>query len=299
VSIVELCFHGGEPPAKMPAEYREYIREIRSGFEKLDDAISEVEEMMEGEDRLDSDRVKALFFSLFFGSASAGTADCQAFVNCFVTYEERTRTVTVTGEDGQEREDEETYTVAIPVSDLSTICANLGAATGVALTEEVLSNADTIYSLVGYGASGSGFAGTDVSYIGADGFCSPVGENWRSVVTSEFGYRRDPITGEGRGHTGIDLAVPQGTAVRAALPGKVVAASYNTQGYGYYVKIDHGNGLSTLYAHNSRLLVRAGQTVRAGDIISLSGSTGRSTGPHLHFEVRVNNSQVNPRSYLP
>lgn len=69
--------------------------------------------------------------------------------------------------------------------------------------------------------------------------------------------------------------------------------------YGYYVMIDHGNGLSTLYGHNSQLLAQVGQTVEAGDIISLSGSTGRSTGPHLHFEVRVNGERTNPRYYLP
>ena len=76
-------------------------------------------------------------------------------------------------------------------------------------------------------------------------------------------------------------------------------SQYNAGGYGYYVMIDHGNGLSTLYGHNSRLLVQVGQTVEAGDIIALSGSTGRSTGPHLHFEVRVDGEQTDPRAYLP
>ena len=119
------------------------------------------------------------------------------------------------------------------------------------------------------------------------------------MVTSEFGYRSDPFTGETRGHTGMDLAVPTGTPVRAALPGPVTVSQYNAGGYGYYVMIDHGNGLSTLYGHNSRLLAQVGQTVEAGDIIALSGSTGRSTGPHLHFEVRVNGERTNPRFYLP
>ena len=85
------------------------------------------------------------------------------------------------------------------------------------------------------------------------------------MVTSEFGYRSDPFTGETRGHTGMDLAVPTGTPIRAALPGTVTAAQYHSS-YGYYVMIDHGNGLSTLYAHNSQLLARVGQTVEAGDI---------------------------------
>ena len=126
----------------------------------------------------------------------------------------------------------------------------------------------------------------------------PSEQAGESVVTSEFGYRSDPFTGETRGHTGIDLAVPTGTPIRAALPGTVTVSQYNSS-YGYYVIIDHGNGLSTLYGHNSRLLAQVGQTVEAGDIISLSGSTGRSTGPHLHFEVRVNGERTNPRYYLP
>ena len=106
-------------------------------------------------------------------------------------------------------------------------------------------------------------------------------------------------TGERRGHTGMDLAVPTGTPIRAALPGTVTVSTYNRGGYGYYIMIDHGNGLSTLYGHCSQLLASVGRTVKAGDVIALSGSTGRSTGPHLHFEVRVNGQRTNPRSYLP
>ena len=97
----------------------------------------------------------------------------------------------------------------------------------------------------------------------------------------------------------MDLAVPTGTPIRAALPGTVTVSKYNAGGYGYYVMIDHGNGLATLYGHCSKLLAKVGQTVQAGDIIALSGSTGRSTGPHLHFETRVNGERTNPRAYLP
>ena len=80
--------------------------------------------------------------------------------------------------------------------------------------------------------------------------------------------------------------------------GTVRVATYDSS-YGYYVTIGHENGLVTLYAHNSRLLVTPGQVVQAGDVVSLSGSTGRSTGPHLHFEVRINGERTNPRYYLP
>lgn len=218
-------------------------------------------------------------------------------------YEERTRTVIITDEDGNVTEATETYTVATPVEDLAEIYERISQGMGIEVTTDHQSNADSIYSLILYGSpsgeSGGWFPGADVPFIGADGFCSPIGAGWESVVTSEFGYRSDPFTGETRGHTGMDLAVPTGTPVRAALPGTVTVSQYNAGGYGYYVMIDHGNGLSTLYGHNSRLLAQVGQTVEAGDIIALSGSTGRSTGPHLHFEVRVNGERTNPRFYLP
>ncbi len=298
ITAVELCFYDTIGiPAETPEEYRLCIEAMRASFAQLDIAIAAINENTEEETSLDDIRVKAIFYALYFGAESH--RDAQSFADCFVTWEERIRTVLVEGSDPPE-ETEETYSVAIPIEDLGTVWQNI-AAMGVAPAAEQRSNADSIYNLIRYGAAGgsSGFDGSDVPFIGADGFCSPIGENWRNVVTSEFGYRRDPFTGERRGHTGMDLAVPTGTSVRAALPGTVTVSTYNQGGYGYYVMIDHGNGLSTLYGHNSQLLARVGQTVEAGDVIALSGSTGRSTGPHLHFEVRINGERTNPRSYLP
>lgn len=298
ITAVELCFYDTIGiPAETPEEYRLCIEAMRASFAQLDIAIAAINENTEEETSLDDIRVKAIFYALYFGAESH--RDAQSFAGCFVTWEERIRTVLVEGSDPPE-EMEETYSVAIPIEDLGTVWQNI-AAMGVTPTAEQRSNADSIYNLIRYGAAGgsSGFAGSDVPFIGADGFCSPIGENWRNVVTSEFGYRRDPFTGERKGHSGMDLAVPTGTSVRAALPGTVTVSTYNRGGYGYYVMIDHGSGLSTLYGHNSQLLARVGQTVEAGDVIALSGSTGRSTGPHLHFEVRINGERTNPRSYLP
>ena len=298
ITAVELCFYDTIGiPAETPEEYRLCIEAMRASFAQLDIAIAAINENTEEETSLDDIRVKAIFYALYFGAGSHG--DAQSFADCFVTWEERIRTVLVEGSDPPE-ETEETYSVAIPIEDLGTVWQNI-AAMGVAPAAEQRSNADSIYNLIRYGAAGgsSGFDGSDVPFIGADGFCSPIGENWRNVVTSEFGYRRDPFTGERKGHSGMDLAVPTGTSVRAALPGTVTVSTYNQGGYGYYVMIDHGSGLSTLYGHNSQLLARVGQTVEAGDVIALSGSTGRSTGPHLHFEVRINGERTNPRSYLP
>ena len=140
---------------------------------------------------------------------------------------------------------------------------------------------------------------SDAPFIGADGFCSPLGEGWRSMVTSEFGYRKDPFTGQTKGHSGLDLGAGKGTSIRAALPGTVYVVRYSTSGYGYHVMVDHGGGFVTLYAHCSKILVTEGQTVDAGTVIAEVGSTGRSTGNHLHFEVRINGEKQNPRSYLP
>ena len=299
ITAVELCFYDTVTiPTETPEEYRVCIEAMRTSFGQLDAAIAAINENAEEGNSLDEIRVKALFYALYFGAGSHG--DASAFADCFVTYEERTRMVPVEGSDPPV-EEEENYNAAIPIENLDTVWQNITAAMGVTPTAEQQSNADSIYNLIRYGAAGggSGFAGSDAPFIGADGFCSPIGADWRNVVTSEFGYRRDPFTGERRGHTGMDLAVPTGTSVRAALPGTVTVSTYNRGGYGYYVMIDHGSGLSTLYGHNSQLLARVGQTVEAGDVIALSGSTGRSTGPHLHFEVRINGERTNPRSYLP
>ena len=302
ISTVELCFHGGTIPDSAAPEYRQAVEEIRDSFESLDSMAEEINALVEDEESLDADRVKAIFYVLYFGGQQPDEAGLQSFVDCFVTYTEETRTVTITDEEGNEAEVEETYPIPHLVDDLAQVYERIGSTMGIGITGNHQANADNIYNLIVYGspdgASGSWFPGASVPYIGADGFCSPIGAGWESVVTSEFGYRSDPFTGETRGHTGMDLAVPTGTPIRAALPGTVTVSQYNSS-YGYYVMIDHGNGLSTLYGHNSQLLAQVGQTVEAGDIISLSGSTGRSTGPHLHFEVRVNGERTNPRTYLP
>lgn len=130
------------------------------------------------------------------------------------------------------------------------------------------------------------------------GFVSPLVGGWRDKVTSEFGYRQNPTGAGSEGHTGLDMAVPLGTEVRAAKDGKVLFVRYKQTGYGYHVAIDHGGGLVAMCAHCSEILVTEGQTVAAGEVITKSGSTGRSTGPHLHLEVIQDGVPQNPRQYL-
>lgn len=115
--------------------------------------------------------------------------------------------------------------------------------------------------------------------------------------TSSFGMRNHPVLGGRRAHKGIDLAAPTGTPIYATADGEVSKAEWFS-GYGLYVSLEHGGELQTRYGHMSRLNVAAGQTVRKGDLIGYVGSTGRSTGPHLHYEVRVAGEAVNPLPYM-
>jgi murein DD-endopeptidase MepM/ murein hydrolase activator NlpD len=125
--------------------------------------------------------------------------------------------------------------------------------------------------------------------------------NGGGTVSSEYGNRPRVFNRQRLGptefHSGIDIAAPRGTRIVAAYGGTVIAAGWRS-GYGNTVEINHGNGLTTMYAHNHTNLVRVGQVVARGEVIAHVGSTGNSTGPHLHFEVRVNGAHVNPWSYL-
>ena len=143
-------------------------------------------------------------------------------------------------------------------------------------------------------AAQSSGGGSDYTYVQGTGQLAwPVS----GVITSGFGWREHPIFGRQIFHTGIDIGVDEGTPVHAADSGTVVYSGW-MDGYGYAVVIDHGNGISTLCAHNSDLAVSEGQSVSKGAVIAYAGSTGNATGPHVHFEVRVNGDPVNPLGYL-
>ena len=116
-------------------------------------------------------------------------------------------------------------------------------------------------------------------------------------LTSEFGMRWHPVLGGRHAHKGVDLAAPVGTPIRASADGVVSRADWFSS-YGLYVALEHGGQIETRYGHMSRLNVAAGQTVHKGDIIGYVGTTGRSTGPHLHYEVRIAGEAVNPIPYL-
>lgn len=119
----------------------------------------------------------------------------------------------------------------------------------------------------------------------------------KATISSKFGWRKDPISAERHFHQGIDLPAREGSPVRSALPGRVIYSDHQ-QGYGNVVVLDHGHGFTTLYAHNQENLAKTGEWVKGGACLARVGSSGRSTGPHLHFEVRRNGEYLDPLDYL-
>jgi murein DD-endopeptidase MepM/ murein hydrolase activator NlpD len=139
---------------------------------------------------------------------------------------------------------------------------------------------------------GYGFGATDTAYI-------PTLWPIMGPITSSFGQREDPVLGNGEGefHAGIDISAPNGVPIRATADG-VVQEAQMSNGYGREVVIDHGHGVETVYGHMSGFAVIAGQTVVRGQVIGYVGHSGRTTGSHLHYEVRIRNTPVNPHKYL-
>jgi len=312
-AALNLAFNSGTIPASMPAEYHIYITEMRDCFRALDNAVAAISRECEWEDgELDMIRVKSVFYALYFGDDNLRlrASQARAFVDCFVRYETRTRPCTKSNCHDEDENCIETYKVAIPIDDLPTVYANVSAYIGRALTPEDMANISEIYLRVSRGDFSVGFGSVSLSggengthdliadLIAGDenaapagGYGSPVPGNWRDIVSCEFaGYV---------GHTGIDFKVPVGTEIRAIADGTVLFTRASTTGYGLHVVINHGGGIVTLYAHCSRILVGEGQRVSKGQVIALSGNTGNSTGPHLHFEYIISGKPVNPRPYLP
>lgn len=158
------------------------------------------------------------------------------------------------------------------------------------MIDELQADADAMTSTI----QGSGSSSSNSTYIGGE-LAWPTPST--SYITSKFGYRIHPIYGYRKFHTGIDIGAGSGSRIVAANSGTVILSGWNG-GYGKCIVVDHGGGITTLYAHCSSLLVGRGAKVSRGQTIAKVGSTGNSTGPHLHFEVRVNGVYKNPLNYV-
>jgi peptidoglycan DL-endopeptidase CwlO len=205
-TALDLCFHGGAISGNIPEEYRGHIEDMRSSFKKLDTGIAVVNAMMENGDSLDSIRVKAIFYSLYFGVEQPSLIDSAKFVDCFVTYKECTRTVT--NADGKTYE--ETYKVAVPIKDLSVVYKNIGSVLGKTATYNDMANAIQIYYRIEYGTA------APLEDDGSDGWDGwtyqlsaeekenlyhnlPVGEKGSEIVKFAMSRLGDPYSQEKRG----------------------------------------------------------------------------------------------------
>lgn len=180
------------------------------------------------------------------------------------------------------------------------------AATEAVADQEITHSIDQLAILKNTAMSGVAGAGIAASY---NHFGTITTSDWarlaeapslwpvEGVITGSFGERIDPFNGEGAFHTGVDISTPYGTPIIAPADGIVRATSF-INGYGRTVILDHGHGITTLFAHMSGYAVGEGESVHRGDVIGYVGSSGRSTGSHLHYEVRIHDTPVNPHKYL-
>lgn len=162
---------------------------------------------------------------------------------------------------------------------------------GLGLADMIIQGVNRSAAMSAYGSEAP-----SVAPAGRDGFAWPLPDG-QGRVSSHFGHRADPLGGGDRAHHGLDLAAPEGTSI-LAVKGGVVRRAGLAGGYGNLVEIDHGDGVVSRYAHQSELAVAVGDRVEAGELVGRVGSTGRSTGPHLHLEVRVDGAPVDPEHFL-
>lgn len=175
-----------------------------------------------------------------------------------------------------------------------------GDRTETAFTNDMRALKDTLDSLSSlYSRTGQPVADLSAAENKIDAFMETVPTLWPASgrITDRFGYRKDPFTRRKKFHAGLDIGADYGSKIKAAATGKVILAEY-TAGTGRTVKISHARGITTLYGHASSILVKEGQVVKKGDVIAKVGSSGRSTGPHLHFEVLLYGTAVDPLQYL-
>jgi murein DD-endopeptidase MepM/ murein hydrolase activator NlpD len=217
------------------------------------------------------------------------------------------RTVTTTDEEGNEVQETESVTITVLViTIIHKTAEQMADDYGFSKSQkdslaELLdpTNDDLWAELIGGYSSGGGSGEPSKDRVPKDIFSWPLEVS--GTITSWFGYRKDPITGEVKYHDGTDIAVPEGTPILAAADGTVSVANGTDSyggGWGYYVKIKHNGTYDSLYAHCQSIAVKNGDAVTKGQIIGYVGTTGRSTGPHLHFEIYMNGVRTDALSYF-
>lgn len=186
------------------------------------------------------------------------------------------------------------------LAERSTMANRSGDRTETAFTKDMLTLKETIDSLGNlYSRTNLPEADITTAKTKIDEFMDTVPTLWPVYgrITDRFGYRKDPFTRKRKFHEGLDIGADYGASIKAVADGKIIFAE-NKAGTGRTIKISHARGISSIYGHTSKILVKVGQTVKKGDIIAKVGNSGRSTGPHLHLELRLYGTAVDPMQYL-
>lgn len=302
--LIETLFHNALVSESTPKEYQLTIEKYKDIFDEIDNQISLLENV---KGNLDNTLIKSILFTYFINNEEANyLINIDGYLANFYKLE----SVEEVNDEGITKE--VIYKVAI--LDTNKLLSNVSVFLDFDLLDKQLQVSE-IYNVALTGSSQDIEQYIPMSallkdlynesentvYIGGI-FSSPFEDDWRKYVTSEFGARTPIIlpdgTNTGDYHTGIDLANSLGTPLLSIGNGKVVAVRHTNIGLGLYVVIDHGGGIFSVYGHMSRIYVKENQLVKSGDKIGEVGSTGYSTGPHLHLEIIEDRNYVNPRKHL-
>ena len=319
--VIDTLFEYKAIPASVPAEFRQYIEEMQMYFRKIDEQAAVLQQETEG--ALDIIQMKSMFLAMFLeGSVPSYTdEDMKSYAMCYVketasddASEDEKEGNAEEGKDSEDADKEKKkYSV---LYDLDAITENIRSGMNMAITGEMIKSYQSIigYMNPGKNASTDG-EGIPLSeefaeiikeskkkpYVGGS-MGSPFSDGWQAKVTSEFGSRSPITLPDGtvtdEAHTGMDMGAAGGTPILAVNDGTVVYVRNHSIGLGLHLAIDHGDGILSVYGHTSRIIVKEGDKIRKGQKIAEVGTTGYSTGNHLHLEIWEDGKAQNPRNYL-
>ncbi|NLZ76117.1 MAG: M23 family metallopeptidase [Erysipelotrichia bacterium] len=305
--IIDVLFHNKEIWSDVPSEFSQSISTIKNTFEQIDTEIALLENV---KGKIDDTFIKSILLSLSLNKENENVVDqlnIHEYTKLFYTLE-------IESNNDDESFEDNISTVIIPIKSSNHSIKNVQSFFGIDLTPYY----DMIFEIYHVALTGKNkgldtnvsphylltehFDNSEMTQFVGGTFGQMFDNDWKQHVTSEFGYR-EPIklpdgTYTGNYHYGIDFGYEKGTPIYAPLDGKVVLSKYTEGDFGFYVVMDHGGGILTLYAHLSRIHVDEGEEVTQGETVGEVGSSGASTGNHLHFEIIEDRVRIDPRKYL-
>ena len=292
-NLIEILFHNKDISINTPNDYKDYILQIKEYFDDIDSEIKKFESV---KGRFDNTLIKSILFSYLINNEVVTDISINDYLNNFYT-----------------TSDDESFNIVVLLN-INEILVNVSNY----FNYDFLSHQDEINELYNVALTGSNkdmdqyvpmndllkdlYDISENSEFIGDSFVSPFETDWKNHVSSEFGSRTPIILPDGTvtnsNHTGIDLSNKLGSTIKSIATGKVVVVRHTNIGLGLFVVIDHGAGIFSVYGHMSRIYVSENDEISAGDVIGEVGSSGYSTGPHLHLEIIEKRKNINPRIYL-